>query len=81
MAGCSGGDGLQLLQEHKVPVFGAVKRAGQHEQRDRWLQMVFSFLKQIIIQLNCKSWLLRRTGCETAREFKFVGNYRHLQVP
>lgn len=33
-------DGLELLQEHKVPSSGAVKRAGQQEQRERWLQVV-----------------------------------------
>lgn len=40
MAGCSRGDGLELLQGHKVPAFGVGKRAGQHKQRDGWLQMV-----------------------------------------
>lgn len=31
--GCAG-EGLELLQEHRVPSSGAVKRAGQHKQRD-----------------------------------------------
>lgn len=41
--GCAGAlevMGWSSCRSRKFPVFGAEKRAGQHERRERWLQMV-----------------------------------------